>query len=82
MLPIALAGIALAGPLMELFRVDDADGRWTLRMMIAAAFIASLGTPTGLFFAVIDRIWLATMLSLGWAALTLALAWLQANSHA
>jgi O-antigen/teichoic acid export membrane protein len=75
MLPLALVGIAAAGPLMDLFRVNDADGRATLQWMLAAAFIASLGTPTGLFFAVIDRIWLATGLNALWAAITLACAW-------
>ncbi|MEP7275438.1 MAG: lipid II flippase MurJ [Betaproteobacteria bacterium] len=75
MLPLAALGFALSGPLMGLFRVDDIDGRTTLLLMLAAALVASLSNPTGVYFAVIDRIWLATGLNVGWGVVALGLAW-------
>ena len=36
---------------------------------------ASLGNPAGLLLAVIDRIWVASMLNIGWAVVALTAAW-------
>jgi O-antigen/teichoic acid export membrane protein len=71
MLPVAAAGVALAGPLMNLYRVDDADGRLCLRLMLCAALIASLGNPAGLFLTVVDRIWIASLFNIGWAVIAM-----------
>ena len=76
MLPIAVIGSLAAGPLMNLFQVDDADGRLSLRLMLAAAFMSSLGNPAGLLLAVIDRIWVASLLNAAWAVVALIAAWL------
>lgn len=82
MLPLAALGAALAGPLMALFHVDDADGRRCLQLMLAAALIASVSNPTGVFFAVVDRIWIATALNLAWAVVALTGAWIWRDSGA
>jgi O-antigen/teichoic acid export membrane protein len=75
MLPIAFVGGIFAGPLMGLFQVDDPDGRLSLRLMLGAAVVASLGNPAGLLLAVIDRIWVAAFLNIGWAVVALIAAW-------
>jgi O-antigen/teichoic acid export membrane protein len=75
MLPIALAGAALAWLLVGVYRLEGPAAERTLILMLAAAFVASLGNPAGLFLAVIDRIWLASGLNVGWGIITLALAW-------
>jgi O-antigen/teichoic acid export membrane protein len=82
MLVVVGAGIILAGPLMDLFRVNDADGRLCLRLMLVAACLTSLGVPTGLLFTVTDRIWIATALNIGWALMTLSTAWLLRDTGA
>jgi O-antigen/teichoic acid export membrane protein len=71
MLPVAVAGALLAGPLMSLYRVDDADARLCLRLMSCAALVASLGNPASLFLTVVDRIWVASLFNIGWAAVAL-----------
>ncbi len=75
MLPLVLAGAALAWLLVGVYRLDGPAAERTLVLMLAAAFVASLGNPAGLFLAVIDRIWLASGLNVGWGIITLALAW-------
>jgi O-antigen/teichoic acid export membrane protein len=57
------------------YRLEGPDAEHTLLLMLAAAFVASLGNPAGLFLAVIDRIWLASALNVAWGIITLALAW-------
>jgi hypothetical protein len=71
MLPIAFVGGIFAGPLMGLFQVDDPDGRLALRLMLGAAVVASLGNPATLLLAVIDRIWVASVLNISWAVVAL-----------
>jgi O-antigen/teichoic acid export membrane protein len=76
--PVVIAGAAIAGVLMGLFQVDDAQARLCLRLLLAAALVASLGNPAGMFLAVIDRIWIASLLNVGWACIALACAsWLR-----
>jgi len=75
MLALVGVGLAVAGPLAELFRVDDAPGRLAVRLMLVTALIVALANPTGVFFAVVDRIWLATWLLVAAGALTFAFAW-------
>jgi len=76
--PVVIAGAAIAGTLMALFQVDDAQARLCLRLLLASALVASLGNPAGMFLAVIDRIWIASLLNVGWACITLGCAtWLR-----
>jgi hypothetical protein len=75
MLPVALIGAALAWLLVGVYRLEGPAAERTLMLMLAAAFVASLGNPAGLFLAVVDRIWLASGLNVAWGIITLALAW-------
>jgi O-antigen/teichoic acid export membrane protein len=75
MLPVALIGAALAWLLVGVYRLEGLAAERTLMLMLAAAFVASLGNPAGLFLAVVDRIWLASGLNVAWGIITLALAW-------
>ena len=75
MLPIVVVGAALASQLVGVYRLEGPAAERTLMLMLAAAFVASLGNPAGLFLAVIDRIWLASGLNVAWGIITLALAW-------
>jgi O-antigen/teichoic acid export membrane protein len=74
MLAIVLPAIALAGPLASLFHVDDASGRVCVRLMLLAACAAGVGNPAGLFLGVIDRMWIASALNVGWASVVLVCA--------
>lgn len=80
--PIVTVGIAAAGPLGDLFRLDDSATRNGIRLLLASALLASLGNPAGMFLAVVDRIWIASLLNIGWAGLALTLAWVFRNSGA
>ena len=60
---------------MGLYRTTGAAAESTLQFLMAAAFAASLGNPAGLFLAVIDRIWLASALNLGWGIIAVAVSW-------
>lgn len=73
--PVTVTGMILAGPLMGLFQVDDAAARLTLRLLLGAALFASLGNPAGMFLAVTERIWLASLLNFGWGLVVLACSW-------
>jgi len=75
MTALVVAGALLAGPLMGLFRVDDADGRLCLRLLFLAALFIGTGTPLVLAFTIMDKVWIATTLNVGWALLTLGIAW-------
>lgn len=75
MLPIVVVAAALASLLVGVYRLEGPAAERTLMLMLAAAFVASLGNPAGLFLAVIDRIWLASGLNVAWGIITLALAW-------
>jgi len=44
--------------------------------MLAAALLASLSNPTGVFFSVVDRIWTAAWLLLCTGVVILLLAWI------
>ena len=80
--PIVAIGIAAAGPLGDLFRLDDPATRNCIRLLLASALMAGLGNPVGLFLAVIDRIWIASLLNIGWACIVLALGWILRQSGA
>jgi len=75
MLPLAVGGALLAPLLVGIYRLEGAAAERTLQLMLAAAFVAALGNPAGLFLAVVDRIWLASGLNAAWGIITLALAW-------
>lgn len=76
--PVVIAGASLAGLMMGLFSVDDAQARSTLRLLLAAALFASLGNPAGMYLAATDRIWIASLLNIAWALVVLACAaWLR-----
>jgi O-antigen/teichoic acid export membrane protein len=76
MLPVALAGVIVAPWLAGFYRLEGAAAERTMQLMFCAALVASLGNPAGLFLAVVDRIWLASALNVGWGIITLAAAWL------
>ena len=80
--PVVLAGALLAGFMMGLFNIDDAQARSTLRLLLAAALLASLGNPAGMYLAATDRIWIASLLNIVWAAVVLGCAWTLRNRGA
>ena len=82
MVPVTLIGMAFASTLMGLFRVDDAEARLCLRLLLGAALMASIGNPAGLFLAVIDRIWLSSLFNAGWAVVALGIAYLLRDAGA
>lgn len=73
--PVVVGGALLAGPLMGLFNIDDAQARSTLRLLLAAALLASLGNPAGMYLAATDRIWVASFLNIVWGVIVLGCAW-------
>jgi len=76
MLPIVLVAMALAHWLMGLFGLHDDPSAHALRILLVGILSASLANPAGLFLAVVDRIWVASLLNVGWAVIALLLAWL------
>jgi O-antigen/teichoic acid export membrane protein len=80
--PIVAIGIAAAGPMGDLFRLDGPSTRNCIRVLLASALVASLGNPAGMFLAVIDRIWIASLLNIGWACIVLTLGWILRQSGA
>jgi O-antigen/teichoic acid export membrane protein len=76
MLPIVAIAMALASWLMGLFGLHDEASAHALRILLVGILAASLGNPAGLFLAVVDRIWVASVLNVGWALVALSLAWL------
>jgi O-antigen/teichoic acid export membrane protein len=76
MLPLALAIAALAPFLVGLYRLEGPLAERTLVLMAAAAFVASLGNPAGLFLSATDRTWIASALNLAWGLATISLCWL------
>jgi O-antigen/teichoic acid export membrane protein len=75
MLPIVLVAMAVAHGLMGLFGLHDDASAHALRILLIGILAASLANPAGLFLAVVDRIWVASLLNVGWAVVALALAW-------
>ena len=75
MLPLTIAGALLASVLVSVFRLEGANAERSLQLMMAAAFMASLGNPAGLFLGVIDRVWIASGLNLAWGIITIVVAW-------
>jgi O-antigen/teichoic acid export membrane protein len=76
MLPLLTCGVLMSPWLAGVYRLDGTAAERTMQIMFAAAFAASLGNPAGLFLAVVDRIWLASGLNVGWGIITLAATWL------
>jgi O-antigen/teichoic acid export membrane protein len=70
MAALVVAGTLLAGPLMSLFRVDDADGRLCLRLLFLAALFIGTAVPLILAFTIMDKVWIATAHKVGWGLLT------------
>jgi len=75
MLPLVALGIGCAPLLARLYHLESGAGERAIVVMFVAAFVASLGNPAGLFLAVVDRIWLASVLNVGWGIITLAAGW-------